>query len=290
MYTLVRNVHVHGQDFFGRAAQLHLFPNGRKRFEHWTIRAHDGQTTRLVTPELLHCSKRTISIVKGSINLPVVEHILPLAWFIAGVHIIQISPHPPYLMPGQLLDPTNPHTIRGACEKSKPRDWAPIVSGYEWAYPRKRGGERAYTRVTPIKRETLEVFVSINYPGVGRYEKTFDLEKMKEAELIQILSTQSQAIVPGGRLTQKLLKLCKWPHVDKVVWPDVSSEEARQHTLEAWANHRFLDILGAFGSLVDGFDCPAMRIESVCSGHEADVHVVRRIVTARPITPTQPLS
>jgi len=290
MYNLVRNFTVHGPDVFGRPAQFHLYPNAIKGMPHWTIRSNNGTQTRTVTPDLLRSATRTVRLAKGSVDLPVAEHILPLAWFVAGVHIIQLSAHPPYIMPGELLSPTGPHSIRAACEKSKPRDWDSIIAGAEWVYPKKRGGERAYTRVLPHRKKTLEVFVSINYPGVGRFEKTYDLETMTEAEAIRIMSTHTQMVVPFPSVVRRALTCVSWPFVDKVVWPDLSSEAARLRTLEEWADHRFLDILGVFGVLVDGYDCPSMRIESVNSGHEADVHVVKRVLIRRPISqPTQPL-
>jgi hypothetical protein len=227
---------------------------------------------------------RTVRLTKGSVSLPVAEHVLPLAWFVAGVHIIQMSPYPPYIMPGELLNPASPHSIRAACEQSKPRDWNPIITGAEWAYPKPRGGARAYTRVIPHQKETLEVFVSINYPGVGHFEKTYDLAAMTEEESIRILSTYPQAVVPFPSLARRMLRRFSLPFIDNVVWPDVSDKGARLRTLETWADHRFLDILGTFGTLVDGYDCPKMRIESVNSGHLADVGAVNHVVLQKQIS------
>jgi hypothetical protein len=284
MLNLVRNITVHGPDPFGRPSQFHLYPNASKGVLHWTIRSNSGTQTRTVTSDLLRYATRTVRLTKGSVDLPVAEHILPLAWFVAGVHIIQLSAYPPYIMPGELLKSSGPHSIRSACEVSKPRDWDSIIAGAEWEYPKPRGGTRAYTRVLPHKKKTLEVFVSIDYPGVGHFEKTYDLESMTEAEAIRILSTHTQMVVPFPALTKRLLSFAQWPFMNHVVWPDVSSEAARQKTLEAWANHRFLDILGTFGVLVDGYDCPSMRIESVNSGHMADVNVARRVLIRRVVS------
>lgn len=284
MLNLVRDITVHGLDPFGRPSQFHLYPNASKGVPHWTIRSNNGTQTRTVAPHLLRSTTRTVRLTKGSVDLTVAEHILPLAWFVAGVHIIQLSAYPPYIMPGELLKTVGPHSIRAACEQSRPRDWDPIIAGAEWVYPKLRGGSRAYTRVLPHKKNTLEVFVSIDYPGVGHFEKTYDLEAMTEAEAIRILSTHTQMFVPFPALTKRLLSLVRWPFMNQVVWPDVSSEAAQQQTLEAWADHRFLDILGTFGVLVDGYDCPSMRIESVNSGHVADVNVAKRVFIRRAVS------
>lgn len=291
MYKLVRNIHVHGPDIFGRPAQFHLFPNARKGIPHWTVRANTELQTRTITPSFLRHSKDGLCLTRGKLDLPTAENILPLAWFIAGVHIIQISAHTPHRMPGELLNPARQDSIRSACDKAKPRDWQPIISGSQWESSVYRNGEYGITRAIPLRRDTLEVFISIDHPRVGRYEKTYDLEKLSEDEAIRILSAQPMCNVRFPNITRFMMRLLRRPFVDSMVWIDVSSEQARQRTLEAWCDRRFVEILGAFSVLVDGYDCPAMRIESINSDSKADVEVAQRVLIPRPIcAPTQRLS
>ncbi len=202
-------------------------------------------------------------------KIHVIEH-LPFAILGLSDVCIETTSHlPPYVMPGFVWEQLRPQLI----ETDERCRWKTPKSPVIWTYPELRNGREAFTKLEPSSKPTLTLDISISYKGIGEARGIFDIRKLGSDGLAEIMKVGPQGVYP---IWKKLLAhLVTWPHLDTIVWPDVSSPEAAGRTLELFIAHRLTDVLGALMLLCHDGRLPAGHLTSVCSGHLADLMVVQ---------------
>lgn len=284
---LQRSVPITGKDVFGRPAHLMFRPQTAHADWQWDnikkvsqidmdcVRVSKwGRHIYLETPTIKHYDHGT-----NQPRLRIIEHLLPLRYMgIVGI-CISGSEWSPYLMPGQILEKLRPELY----ETSEEQHWFTLADSCRWQYTKLRAGKTAYTDLQPLDVPDVQASITIDYKGLGEIQKHFSLQALlrNDSEFQRILSVGPQGAYPFVRRIRKLPLIRNWEFVRRVCWPDYSSAEARQLTLEKFAEHRFVDLLGALALSCTLGQSFAVKVDSVCSGHFADVQALMACTSLR---------
>lgn len=265
-------VEISGADVLGRPSLVTLGPCPND--QHGWSWSTDGEGFWPVTVLSTQCnsSLRHLYLYRNGKKANILEHLLPLAFLgLRDIHMIAPKPWLPYLMPGEVWKILEPH-LQFEDERIR---WKTVENTVRHGYKKKRDGHEAFTEIRPHSKPTLVVDITISYPGLGERKRVYDLSRTSNDELVRIMSVGPQGWYWPIGILELLLRWRKWPHINKVVWPRFGSVELREQTLDKFLDHRFLDILGALALLGRGQFLPAVHVESVCSGHEADLFAVK---------------
>lgn len=155
------------------------------------------------------------------------------------------------------------HANRTYCGKANSSGIALILS-----YPTKNP-DASWVTFMPRNAHTLTIKVSIEYPQLGSLCVEHVLPR---DDIVSILRTPTQGWPPSRWLIAKVASALGWPHKKNVVWP----HEHGAGTLELFARHRILDILGTLSVLCPAGGFLVGRFESHRGGHKHDVALTRR--------------
>ncbi len=267
---LINPVKVQGFPIFGPGkAELVMAPHSG-----WSTLGWDLVTSRrrvAITPKNVLCTAQNIAVVVGDSTLAhSLEHLLPLK--VAG--FLEMSIKSTHSLP--FSGNTEPF-LSLALNSAHSEDSEDVMvktpeDQFTWYYPKLRSGVRAYTSMSPRNDGKLRIYVKVNYPGLGEYEKSYEFPDNALLERIASVHTQGW---PRRRywISKAARSLGLWKHHDQVVWPQ---DQTREKTLELFADHRCLDLLGALGLLMHGQWFSA-DVYSVCSGHTADLNVIEKV-------------
>lgn len=275
---LTEPVTITGDPVFGRyKASVTLGPAQRNRPHSWILLDPSGPVS-IEPKNMVSCVLQNMAVRVGKkTTAHVFEHLLPLkAAGLLGVMVRHSTHSLPY------FGNTTPflQAILPLCEEVEGEVPVRTVDRpYIWHYPEKRNGRSAFTSITPRHDGKLNLSITISYAGLGTHRMDFSFSGERR-EVEGIFRAKSQGY-PLKRYTtsRTLSKLGLWKHHDHVCWPqNLDTAEA----LDLFTKHRALDLLGALGTLMDGHWLSA-DVTSVCSGHDADMHVC--IEAARNLVP-----
>lgn len=264
-YVLRRAVHVHGRDFFGRRASVRLEPTCTRGWVWYT-----GGRDVPITPDIAKVRKNRIALTWGRGTLNVYEHLGVLRFAgLDNVRIVSETAWLPYDGSAVLFwEACRPHMVReGALE----RYCIPSVLVETEAT---RKGHRQVAFV-PGNTEALVVSVKIDYPGLGSHSARY---MFPGDDIVPILLTPTQGWPRKRRLFARSARLFGWPHAENIVWPQ---EHGERETLEMFARHRALDILGALSIVCPAGGIMVGQFESVCGGHKHDIALLQKTHTVK---------
>lgn len=203
----------------------------------------------------------------GFNSLAVWEHIAAMMYSgLTGV-IVEGSPHPPYHgRVSELWDALCPNIIDTGDEVA----WCRPVQRTEWRYPEQRAG---FTRIEPHadpQNHSLDITIKIDYPGIGAVTKDFSFPAAWPV-LQEAFRVHAQGYSRRKWWAACFLSMFGWPHINSICWPH---EQSKEETTDLFLRHRLVDLLGGV-SLASHDRLIAGRITSVCSGHLADLEVLR---------------
>lgn len=274
---------------FGQVSSLLLSPGIKN--SGWVFSSGCGDQ-KLIVPigvNTVCCNARSrnLSVVNGKgENLRVLEHILPLKFLGLTDLEIKLESHvsglgslfggiakgwPPYIMPTTLWE----FLTRLPLTQGDALKWQTIKKVCQWSYPNKRDGKEAFTKIEPSTSPTLTADIRISYPGLGTGRRFYDLSQLAQGDLLRIMSVGPQGWYRPIWFFKNVARLLRLPAYKCVEWPNMSSEEGRRETISRFLDHRFFDLLGAIALLAEGDCLPAVHVTSVCSGHFADLQVVK---------------
>ncbi len=199
--------------------------------------------------------------------LPVWEHIGVLAFTgLTGV-VVRSSWHPPHFgRVSEFWEALKPHLVETAADAT----WCRPERRVSWRYPNRDGYTEFAPHPDPCERSLIVRIVS-DYRGIGKLEREFvfprDVELLLEAFTIYSPAYPATWKWPIAKLAARL----GWPHLHKMVWPHLQSNEA---TIVLYFYHRLVDLLGAF-SLASHTHLPSGILTSVRAGLEADLRVLQ---------------
>lgn len=262
---LKKPVSVTGKGYWGRTSTLTLEPTYSPGF-YW--RTSHGVS--LIRPDITEFRFRRLRLSLPPDTLEVFEHILPL-WFtgITGVIISCTGSWPPYdgsVRP--LWRDVYPHCVTDTT-RTLPRYTVSEPVGFY--YDKLRNGEKAHTWINPARDGRLTLKVSIDYPGLGKAERTLVLPDNTALE--EVFAARPQGWPMWAHSLAKVASLARLPHRRNMCWPqDMISVEA---TRDEFVRHRMLDLLGGLAPLC-GDGLFSGIVSSHCSGHLADWHAVKK--------------
>jgi hypothetical protein len=266
---LIQPVTVTGQPIFGRyEAKATLSPVSRSQTS-WQLispNSHCAIPIKAANLDLAWFQNLAVDCGADGSWAHVLEHLLVLKWFgLVGVNLESTHCLPFTGSPRVFVDQVLP-----ACQGDIVDLPVKTVSReIYWEYPRKRGGEKAYTKIVPRDDGRLSLNVAINYSGLGEVHRTYEFPN--EPLLEKITETCSQGW-PPRRYWQSVLgrSFGLWDHHEHVEWPKEFPNSSL--TLQRFVDHRAVDLLGILASLLNGAWLSA-DVYSVCSGHQADLQV-----------------
>ena len=261
-------VKVEGLSLFSlKKARLTIIPNDA---HYWSLLRPEGERVPINVYNVV-CAKAQNLAVRTMLgdHAHVLEHLLPLKFL--GLRCVQFkSTHSlPYFGRGfefvSAVHSSNPkissvsmpvETVKHECL---------------WSYPAERVGREAYTLIRPRSDGKIVLRVTVDYEGLGALTKEYIFPD--DEEVVRLSRVRAQGW-PMHRyhLSGWANAVGLWRHHDKVEWPQKYTPSAM--VLEKFADHRAYDLLGALALLADGRVFSA-DVESVCSGHRADIEAVR---------------
>ena len=214
-----------------------------------------------INSDLLHHNQRRLNLICGSSRLELFEHIGVLRWLGLDGVVVRSPRWPPYIRSGEMWEQLQSHCTPNL-NATIPR--VTVGQTIESTYP---GGSRRYTKISPSRDDLLEVTLVIDYPGVGRKELHYvDSDPLDTALLAYFIGWP-----PAMHYVSRGFGAIGWPHHQRIQWSPENSPDA---TLAHWANHRLIDLLGAL-SVIHPTGLLAGHVESYCSGHAADLEVIK---------------
>lgn len=260
---LTQPVEVVGRNYFGLASRMLICPTNRPGW-YWNVLGKEIP----ITPNMIEGRKRRVAIKDPDSNtsINVFEHIGVLrALGLDGV-VFSSDPWPPYDGCAQTLwDALSPYTTMG--RQTIP--WSTVP--YEFVGM--CSNRKRYTRIQPNNQKRLYVTVVVDYPSLGRHELQFEVSDTQEEVVDKgFISVGSQGWPRGLYPLSKTASLLHWPHHKNIVWPQHYRPD---ETIRKFAEHRMLDVLGDISLLFPQGGMLSANILSHCSGHEADVEVVK---------------
>lgn len=261
---LQKAVTIEGSDFWGRKAWIKFIPSD---IPGWFWRPDKNIKPIPITSRIAENQKNRITLSFLGHKLHVYEHIGVLRFLGINGVIIESTPWPPYHgRPLELWDALKTQCIDGDTKLA----WCTIKRAMVYKYPGTE--QKRLTFIRPLARPGLRIEIVVEYNGLGYKELIVTLPEDKEI-LLSALSAYSQGWPRWRYALSRAASLCGWPHHNKVVWPQ---EHTPQKTLEQFALHRLVDVLGDF-SLAHHKKLIAGVIISERSGHEADLETVKSL-------------
>jgi hypothetical protein len=267
---LTQPVGLYGPGYFG-----HLGKRGKiafmpaDNFGEWTWQI-DRKRFLQINPRIVDTSTRRLRLIDSEggsdKKFEVYEHTGALRFTGLGNVLVSSSKWPPCF--GRTIEQWQ--ALKPACrETSRDLSWYTPKRSFSWVYPRKRNGSVGFTEIHPSAEPKLSLEITCTYPGVGELVQDFTFPNLKLLEEIFAVHTQGwprKLYWParvGALLGIPLYRTSNWPQ-----------EHASEDLIRLYIYHRALDLLGALSLLcLDGMF--AGRVVSHCSGHEADLHVVK---------------
>jgi UDP-3-O-acyl-N-acetylglucosamine deacetylase len=253
---------VRGKDLFGRPAYIKFIP---AQLAGWMFR--DNGKGVPILPENVEYGRNNLVLAKGC-KLHILEHLMVLKYLGLTNVCIESSSWPPYFGRTQEIW----EAIESSCVPSGDDvQWCTTTENVAFYYPKKRAGKHAYTEIRDHDEKKLEVKIIVDYPGLGCGEINFcfpgnSLKYMFEA--------RNQGWPSSRYYVSRFLSLLGWPHHNTAVWPQETP--GKEDLIRKFIIHRAADLLGAL-ALLGGDNLFAGRIVSVCSGHQADLEVIKKI-------------
>ncbi len=258
---LKEKVDITGPDFWGRKAKLSFLPTLVHGW-HWKTGVE-----LIIDPEIATSRLWRTALSYYDRRLNIYEHIGVLRWFGLCNLFIESTPWFPYFgRPLELWRAVNPH-----CQNdSEEIKWYTIKKSVCWKYPKCRNGQEAFTKIYPHDRPELRVRVTISYPGLGTTSLGFCFPNKHQLEAL--CAVYNQGWPKCLYYFSKIASLFGWPHHNSATWVQ---ELGKRNALQLFAEHRVVDLLGDLSLLCrDGL--LAAQVISCCSGHEADIEVIRK--------------
>jgi len=259
-------VSVHGRDYRGFATEIQFSETSR---EGWYWRPFPEGPLLPIEASLARYYKvfGFIYLRYGYSSFAVWEHIAAMFYTgLTGV-IVEGSPHPPsFGRPLEYWEALKPYLI----ESKEEVQWCRPLRPVEWSYP---GSRRGYTRIEPNAKPfnlSLHVDIEIDYPRIGRLRKEFFFPSTLPL-FVDAFNVHAQGYPNWKWRAAQLLSQFGWPHINAFVWPH---EQTTTKTADLWWKHRLTDLMGGI-SLAAHNRLLAGKITSVCSGHLADLEVLR---------------
>lgn len=270
------DVSISGKDIFGRKSHLTFSPTKKPG---WWWQYRQDEEPLLITPDLLQAARHRVRLIhrEPRNGKPYIfeccEHILSLRWLgLDGVVLHSEENWPPYF--------GSPYGywryLQNHCTES--------TEIFSWVTPRSpvtgvyyRNVER-WTRIIRQDTPLLKVHIHIDYPQLGQY--AFDWHN--DIFHPSWLSARTQGWPAWWRYPLRMLPKSLWPHYNEILWPRISN---RQETLNSFALHRLVDLLGAL-SIAHPTCLVAAHVTSHHSGHRADVAAVQSLKDL--LIPTDP--
>ena len=267
IYRLEKTVHIAGHDYFGRTASITFMPIDAPG---WYWKMPDGSAIE-IEPSMLRHNSRRLTLVHDNTKMEIFEHVGALRFMgLSGV-LIESSPWPPYFGRTHELW----QALKPQCkETDEPIRWVTPRAHTFWSYPQThRNLKCRFTEMWPNKTKRLKITIEIDYADLVKDEKVYDIPNKELLE--QILQAHSQGWPSWLHGPSTLLEWFPFrPRHECITWPQ---EHPQKKTLRLFAEHRLLDLLGALSVLLPADTMLSGNIRSVCSGHEADYHVVEQI-------------
>ncbi|MES2930160.1 MAG: hypothetical protein V4665_00025 [Patescibacteria group bacterium] len=265
---LLRAVTVRGRNIFGMPAWITFTPTGGHG---WYLQDTHTNALAPINKTLIRCGKNTLYARNRSTTIHELEHIMSLRWF--GLDCVSITgSHWP---PAYSTEEYWMHFCTSDLILSKEEDNIPVfdIIGAHKHYSNLKGMVRgthigAAPKTYPGFGEiSIEVF--IDYKGIGRNTKFYDLESFAS-----VAGTYPQGYPFYRYYACKAFSLIGWPHMKRVVWPQKYKKEK---TLNLFADHRALDIFGALAMIHHRMLPGNFHFSSICSGHLYDMHAIKNI-------------
>lgn len=263
--VLTQPVTIAGPDYWGRKAEITFYPSASPGWW-WDFIPHQSVK---ITPSIIEKRKIRTRLAFHEKNLEIFEHFGIIRWF--GLHDVRIKSDkwPPHFGCAHLLW----EKLKPFCKEnpSSPVKWHTVDRLVRWNYPELRGGEMGFTEILPSDKPVLELEIAYGYPPLGSKDMHFSIPDTETLEKICLFP--SQGVFRSMYHLGKLASFFGWPHLHKSVWPNhyPSEEVMRRFVL-----HRTADLLGALCLLCKDGGLFAGKVISHYSGHEADLHVVKK--------------
>lgn len=227
----------------------------------------NGKRTPL-TLDITSIKRRRIEAAASGCKIKAVEHYSSLRFLFPGLVLAVGNQECPHLTCAGPL-------VRKLMQQASLVDievpWFTVRHAHSWGYQKLRSGMNAHTYIQSSGEKKLRICVTVNFKGFGEMTKSFIFPD--QSLLLEILDAEPLGFPYWMERPAKLL----WPHARNTYWPKKNDKDV----LETIIHHRVHDILGAIALLkspVEG-GFPALNIYSRCSGHEADLQVLRQVET-----------
>ena len=267
-----KSVTLSGRNFWGQRSSITFEPSLEEGW-HWKIFDREiGKFCHFpIIPGLVAHSNQNLYLKYHDQKLHVYEHIGPLRFTgITGVVISSSASWPPYLTTGEMFEALQKENA--LTESSDEIEFFSLANA-SWSY-KDRCGSTSTFRHPSSEKQGIIAEVIIDYPGIGRHEKSYFTQDEKVLHSAFIAGPQGY---PKERyVASKIANLFGWPHHERVVWPQIYG---RKEALKLFSEHRFVDILGAL-SILDNKMLPSGKVVSHCSGHLADYEIIKSHISS----------
>lgn len=269
-YVLVKPFEIVGPDFLGRSASIALEPAKKPG---WYVRVK-GQDV-LIRPQNLFYQLRRVVLrapeVDGNFALQVVEHLFALRWFFDEVRLVPGSSWIPYGDSSASIF-WHEFTKSGRC---RPDGYMRLskIDGVHSVYGRHGDSHRSQVTMGPSSGVVgaLQIDTRIEFQNFCRGHLRVGLPT-DEGDAVELLSARAPGWPRWLYGVATIASRLGWPHKDSISWPNGGSAE---EVAVEWCRHRIIDILGAFGTMIEEDRVPAMRIDSYRAGHQLDIELLR---------------
>src|SRR3989338_8503885 len=276
-FKLEKTTRILGRDYFGRKSFIIFTPT---RSPGWYWGMPNGNTME-IQPTMLQHNPRRLALVHDKAKIEFFEHIGALRFIgLSGV-MMESSPWPPYFgRTHELWEALKPNCV----ESGESIRWVTPQTSATWSYAQTYHDlQSRFTEITPSEEKKLRITITIDYPRLGEYEKTYTIPDIELLE--EIFQAHSQGWPSWPHKPSKLFAAVPFrPSHECITWPQ---EYPRRKALRLFAEHRLLDLLGALSVLLPPHGMLAGNIRSMCSGHKADYEVVQHIHTKGGLVPLQ---
>jgi len=264
-FILTKSVVIRGHDFWGRTTAVRIEPTSSRGW-YWQVNGTDVH----INPSMLASRRNRIALMHDKRELHVFEHLGALRFAgLDNVRLITDNAWLPYDgSAGLFWSACQPYIRRDGLSRLYTASQRVSVARYQGH------GERSVT-YEPGPSRTLEVRVYINYPELGELDRTWTFPRVSFGE---IGYTKTQGWPRWRRPFAKVASRLGWPHERAVIWPQ---EHSAEHTLELFARHRALDIVGALSVLCPAGGVLVGKVSSHCAGHADDINLINKCWVTR---------
>lgn len=261
---LTRRVSFFDRDYFGRWSSMTFSP---AECRGWYWRHTPGVDPIPIDWRILRYRWRRLCLYFEGRSLQFYEHIGVLRWMGLDGVIVESDTWPPYYgRPAELWS-----ILKSSCEPSQEEHFRWVtVERPLIAFCRDSGRPLASTSILPLQRPRLVARIACNYPGLGKRSASFIIPA---AGLEGLMEVYTQGWPRWLYRLSSLASSFGWPHHRHFTWPQ---DYVNSETMHRFILHRMIDLLGGL-SLVDHERLLSGKVFSTCSGHFADVELIKQI-------------